>query len=236
MNTTIIGIDSAVEDKNIGLFCITLENNNLKNVEIRNRKPFIKFEEQIKVWIENAKGRILLAVDTPMGYPKNFGEAIKKHQAGGKIMLSEFPRRETDKNIKEKYGITPLDIASNLISRTTYSTLNRISSIGQFSLIWDNKFDKFGMIEVYPKATLIANSIKENYKGNKSENNQKRKEILEKLKQKYPLENCFCPKNENDFDALICCLAGFDFIVGKSNNFPKNKENIVKKEGWIWVK
>jgi hypothetical protein len=174
-----------------------------------------------------------------MGYPENFGEALVKHQAGNEISLNDFPQRYTDIEIRNRYTITPLDIAANLISRTTFSILRRVSSLKRFQLVWNNNFEKFGMIEVYPKATLIANFEKkdiEKYKGNKDVNKQKRKEIFNQLKQKYPLSDCIFPESEHDFDALICCLAGLDFLQEKCFSYDKTKTKTVEKEGWIWVK
>ena len=89
------------------------------------------------------------------------------------------------------------------------------------------------MIEVYPAATLIANFGNKKVKGYTKDP----KLVFERLKEKYPMQNCEYPENNiHNFDAFICCLAGFDFLKGQSYLYEIDKESTVKKEGWIWVK
>lgn len=231
--TAIIGLDGSTEDKKNGLCCIFVKNDDIVNFQLR--APRLSVNEQIDEWLTKFKeNRILLAIDVPMGYPENFGIELAKHSAGSKIQLNYFPRRYTDQFIKEKLKKNPLDIACDKIGRTTFKTLERISDLERpIPIIWDKDFDGIGMIEVYPAATLIANFGNKKVKGYTKDP----KLVFERLKEKYPMQNCEYPENNiHNFDALICCLAGFDFLKGQSYLYEIDKESTVKKEGWIWVK
>jgi hypothetical protein len=106
-------------------------------------------------------------------------------------------------------------------------------------LVWKNDFEKIGMIEVYPKATLAANFNKkdfEGYKGKDPAKQENRRRLYDRLKAIYHFECdlAYCD-NEHIFDALLCCLAAADFLSGVAIG-PSELTDDIKREGWIWVK
>jgi hypothetical protein len=152
-----------------------------------------------------------------------------------------FFKRETDVDIAQRYKKIPLEVSADRIARTAFHTLRRLSNLRallkrKMDIIWNPKDDfDLGFIEVYPASTLLANEV--NIKGYKS-NEELRREIYGKIITNYNLtneRNIDIFKIEHDFDAFICCLAGFDFIENRSKSYRELNETI-RKEGWIWTK
>ncbi|MGK7389180.1 MAG: DUF429 domain-containing protein [Candidatus Cyclobacteriaceae bacterium M2_1C_046] len=238
---TIIGLDAAVQDKNIG--CILGEyNNGSFTITERwdSKKPFIA---TIASWIKNSE-KAILAIDAPLGWPVSFRKTLNIHCAGRPLNIEPdlFFKRKTDLDISRRFKKTTLEITADRIARTAFFTLQRIGSIEkelnfEFQLLWNTQeLNKFGLVEVYPAATLLSNGF--SIKGYKKDNIEARKDIYEKLKVYYNFIN---PNGvdlisiEHDFDAFICCLAGIDFIEGKAAA-PEKIDQDIKEEGWIWVK
>ena len=94
------------------------------------------------------------------------------------------------------------------------------------------------MIEVYPAVTLLSNNL--NIKGyKKAESTESREYLLDNLKNLYNIDNSVQKFDfttvDHDFDSLVCCLAGIDFIEGKckQTDIP---QNVLEIEGLIWAK
>jgi len=236
----IIGFDSAVQEKNIGLVLCNYENGVLTLEDKKNNT--LTSEKQILIWSANDES-IIMGIDSPLGWPAGFGLSLKDHIAGNNINIdaTSFFERETDKFIYKTFKKKPLEVSADRIARTAYYTLNRINTINnkiatKYEILWNhnNPLSK-GFIEVYPAATLLANEIEiKGYKDNKN----CRERILEELKSKYNFvitQNIDITTIDHDFDAFICCLAIHDFIQ-RNVYFPDNQINKYKTEGWIWTK
>jgi len=254
--TLVIGIDCAadinVTGNKTGLVFSSIENATLEVLEIWNRREGKSAFDQVNTWINSVdrEDRILLAIDTPMGWPDKFGVSLATHMAGRPLLeLSDFPQRTTDIEIRRQLNKTPIDIASNLIARTSFSGLKFIDNLNlelkdkrEFRLVASTDF-RNGIIEVYPAATLLANRVDiKSYKRNGIENIQRRKDILADLgENKYNINSLKdlsveLVKIEHDFDAFVCCLAAYDFMNNYANCLKPDDKIRAEKEGWIWVK
>ena len=90
-------------------------------------------------------------------------------------------------------------------------------------------------IEVYPAGTLTQLGLpnKAYKKGGQS---QPRKEIVESIRSFFADGTDFSPclADADQLDAVLCLVAGMDFICGRCQ--APDDPALAKKEGWIWVR
>mgnify|MGYP005632426763 CR=1 FL=1 len=242
MTTTLIGIDCATQTKNIGIALGFFENGKTQIDKVIIGSRNISIVDTIAGWIPISQNT-LIAIDAPLGWPKNLGEELQTHEAGKPIHVepNQLFRRETDHFIKREVGKQPLDVGADRIARTAHAALHLLEEIrektGQaISLTWEPGISKgVYAIEVYPAATLIAYGI--NVPGYKQKDGKGARKLL--LRQLFdyidlPTDISLMEKNDDALDAAICVLAGADFLR-RDVYKPMNLE-LAKKEGWIWVK
>ncbi|MCK5152834.1 MAG: DUF429 domain-containing protein [Spirochaetales bacterium] len=259
----IIGVDSAVQPVNNGLTLGSYNSKSFKILDKWDRTGNKNDLEQNMIetlisWIEREK-QVLLCIDSPLGWPSLFGKALSGHLAGKSIEIDtslslkdemdNFFKRKTDIDIAKRYKKIPLEVSADRIARTAFSTLKRIGILNTkikpsqpIDLLWNNNFQEKtefkGMIEVYPAVTLLSQNL--NIRGyKKTDSIHIRKNLLNNLKGKYNIHESIQDFDfttvDHDFDSLVCCLAGIDFIEGRCK--PADIENdILKTEGWIWAK
>lgn len=237
----IIGLDAAVQDKDIGCVFGEYRRGRLLLMQKWERKE--PLEDFIFACIRDSPSAIL-AIDAPLGWPVSFRKVLNNHCAGRPLDVDpqSFFKRKTDLDVRQRFRKTPLEISADRIARTAFFTLQRLGKVEKqidkkLELLWDVKSrNDHGLLEVYPAATLLANGL--SIKGYKKENITARKKLYEELGALYNFSN---PLNldltevEHDFDALVCCLACADFIEGKSRA-PDVLDREIKEEGWIWIK
>ncbi|MBZ9728388.1 DUF429 domain-containing protein [Salegentibacter sp. JZCK2] len=237
----IIGLDAAVQDKDIGCVLGNYSEGSLKLLGKWERKqPLTDF---ITDGIKESE-KAILAIDAPLGWPVSFRKILNTHSAGLSLDTDPelFFKRQTDLDIRQRFKKWPLEISADRIARTAFFTLNRIGKIEKdldykLNLLWSiQDLEKYGMLEVYPAATLL--SLGFSIKGYKKDNAPARDKLYDQLKKIYNFNNfesIDLTTIDHDFDALVCCLACVDFIEGKSLP-PAKIDSDIKEEGWIWVK
>lgn len=248
MITRIIGIDCATKPKNIGLAVGVYKNERpiIQDV-VLGSKVEASIKEMVRNWINEADDiPTLLAMDAPLGWPVGMRTALNHHQAGNYVDINpDFMfSRMTDSVVRKETGKRPLEVGANLIARTAHSALNLLNDIRivtgkEIPLKWDlEPWNGVQAIEVYPALTLRALGIGENEYKNKKDG---RKHIVKNLKkyvdyysdQVSQIEEDM--KNNDDLiDAVLCILAGCDFLRGKCVTPKNDEEKIAHLEGWIW--
>jgi hypothetical protein len=199
----------------------------------------------VDVIVEAIEGheQVLLAIDAPLGWPQDLGAQIARHYAGKPLDVeaNDFFRRQTDKFVKARIGQQPLDIGADRIARTALSALKLLGAVEartgmKIGLAWAAEPPTaLKAIEVYPAATLRAHRLQNSgYK--KPEDLEARSAILAELAERMAVE---CPAdllvaNADALDAVVCVLAGADFLRGESLG-PRDAK-AAEKEGWIWVR
>jgi hypothetical protein len=244
MNTTIIGIDCAAQPRDIGLALgyFNGQTTTIKQV-ISGRKTEDDVLNTTIDWI-HAGEQILLALDAPLGWPIALGSALAKHTAGAPTdtEADALFRRHTDRVVKDEIGKQSLDVGADRIARTAHAALRLLDNLrrgtGQeIPLAWEpTPASGICAIEVYPAATLKAHDLPDSgYK--KKDGNEARKSILGQI-----VGNCLrlpsderrtCENCDDALDAIVCVLAGVDFLCG--NVIRPTDMQKAKKEGWIWV-
>jgi hypothetical protein len=171
---------------------------------------------------------------------------LVEQDAGGELSWSANTlfRRRTDDVVWGALGKRPLDVGADRIARTAVSALESLTRIRQsldlaIPLAWTpGAANGVEAIEVYPAATLVGRRIRATgYKGKESAAVEARKEIVRLLAPEIEvgdLEIETAIESDHVLDALICTLAGVDYING--NVITPSDLDLAKREGWIWVK
>ena len=237
---TIIGVDCATDPKNVGLARGVWGEGKLQITDVTNGQ-FHEPEETVDKWIAHAE-KCLLALDAPLGWPQDFGHTLKDHEAGMPLQneANQFFRRETDRFVQRTIGKVPLDVGADRIARTALSALQFLGALSEkigvtIPLAWDIDFTGIAAIEVYPAGTLKASQVQSSaYK--RPDQLEAREQILTWLASEAKLTKdlSLALEDADALDAMLCVLAGVDFLAGKA--YPPIDLVLAKKEGWIWIR
>lgn len=242
-NRTVIGIDCATQPKKVGLAVGTVGSTRLAVEQVAIESSWDAIVARIEEWVS---GPTLIAIDAPLGWPADLGEELVEHRAGSEIErpANQIFRRRTDDAVFENFGKRPLDVGSNLIARTAHSAISLLGRLRReiddpIPLAWEPDIgDSIHAIEVYPAATLRARRLSDTgYKGGKEEALSARGSILHSLAGEVSLGAPLverCQESDHVLDAVLCLVAGFDFLDGLA--IPPNDLDLAQREGWIWVR
>jgi len=241
MTIGIIGIDCATQPRKTGLALGFFEAGNATLAEVSLGTDASELINMVLEWIDRSELN-LITLDAPLGWPAKLGKVLHLHKAGQPIDVEPnlLFRRETDRFIKSKIGKQPLDVGADRIARTARAALFLLDEVRQntgkaIPLAWaPGRIDETSAIEVYPAATLLAYRI--HVPGYKQKDNvPARKNLIIRLKNliTFEVNSMLIEQNDDALDAVLCILAGADFLRGDVYE-PRNLE-LAKKEGWIWV-
>ena len=240
--TTIIGIDCATVDAKVGLAWGTADSNGCVVQCAAAWSKEVKVAETVAEWLDQSD-QALIALNAPLGWPRPLGLGLAEHRAGLSFTetANELFRRETDRHVKTQFGKQPLDVGADRIARTAIAALSLLGEIRRLTglpipLAWQPDYEeRVAAIEVYPAATLIACGLPaKNYKN--KEQIAERMTIIAGLEKRMqlPAERNDMESNADVLDAVICVLAGFDFLSDKAT--PPHDSGLAEHEGWIWVR
>ena len=236
----IVGVDCATDPKNVGLARGLWKNGKLQITDVTNGQLYAP-EQIVSEWLSNPE-RCLLALDAPLGWPQDFGHALADHAAGDVLQKEAnlFFRRETDRFVQRTFSKVPLDVGADRIARTALSALRFLGALSEktgfpIPLAWNANFPGVAAIEVYPAGTLRASHMQSSgYK--RPDQIEVRQQMLTWLANEAELpEDLSLPLEDADaLDAMLCVLAGADFLAGKA--YSPTDLALAKKEGWIWIR
>lgn len=236
----IVGIDAAVEPRNNGLAVAEYANNSCKVRSLQTGRRGEPIAHQILDLIDSSRP-LLVAIDAPLGWPTAFTQALHGHAAGHELDgdPNELFARTTDRFVREKTGLKPLDVGADRIARTAAAALKLIASLRAETklalplLQSPNAAVKGGLIEVYPAATLKQRALPfRQYK--KPDATDIRKQISAAVDEELDIQDVIsqCVDSDHCLDAILCVLAATDFLAGRcaapSDDVP------FQEEGWIW--
>lgn len=241
--TTIIGIDAATEAKKLGLARGRLDASHLIIDEAVLGSEMVSVMDTITSWID---GPTLIAVDAPLGWPSSLGGALRDHRAGRVIAVHphDLFRRMTDKFVHETLGKLPLEVGADRIARTAHAALMRLGDLRegtglQIPLAWTPRVDDVACIEVYPAATLKARRVDSSgCKGPKGNAPAARERVIAAIRHEFLLsvDIARLVSSDHRLDAVVCVLAGADFLQGKCVAPDDNQREVATVEGWIWFR
>lgn len=238
----IVGIDCAVDPGKVGIAIATYRQGRatVTHTEVGSkRRPLAaQIAERLET---DASG--IIAIDSPLGWPVTMGRELIRHSAGAPLSTpaNDLFRRETDRHVRANLGKQSLDVGADRIARTAHAALALLEDLRRETgsivpLAWSPDLEPgLAAIEVYPAATLRAHGIREaGYK--RPEQRDARKEILSGLKDRlaFDTEASLIESNADALDAVVCVLAGVDFLRGEA--VPPIDQTAATAEGWIWVR
>jgi hypothetical protein len=170
------------------------------------------------------------------------GDALPQHRAGAAIAAPghSFFRRKTDEIVKHDTGQRPLDVGADRIARTAVAALMLLNNIRllldrSIPLAWNPSIAETAAIEVYPAATLRQLGIEPRaYK--KASEAPTRKAIVKKLTRvvDVSLVRDAAEANADVLDAIVCVIAGADFLRASCRAPTLDEQRLAGREGWIW--
>jgi hypothetical protein len=241
MNRTVIGIDCSTGARKVGIARAIEASHGWDILNVTacsaDRRPV----DVVAEWIDAAPGKVLLALDAPLGWPIALGRSLVDHRAGAVIDVpaNKLFRRATDEFVRQELSKQSLDVGADRIARTAHWTLAFLGELRQAAgeripLAWTpTPEERVTAIEVYPAASLKARGIATgSYK--KSAAIEDRRSIVARLGAdlRIPGDNPFA-LGDDEVDALVCVLAGVDFLAGRAA--PPPDMALAQSEGWIWV-
>ena len=238
----IIGIDCATKEGKTGLALGSVRNKQVLIKEVTTGSKVKTSVDTVSKWLSENQPA-LLAFDAPLGWPMELSRQLMGHVAGQS--LRQDPKflfsRETDRFVQGTLNKKPLEVGANYIARTAHSALKLLNDLRQqtgltIPLAWEmGKIEDTCAIEVYPAGTLKAKGLESPKKDDKFAKS-KRVQLLKRLHIDIGLPDSEeVIENSNAFDAIICVLAAWDFLLGKCIPIPAHKIEQARKEGWIWV-
>jgi hypothetical protein len=237
---SVIGVDCATQPKRVGLARATLAEGAWRVDDAFMCSGSDLPLDGISAWLSEEEAT-LLALDAPLGWPGSMGAVLADHRAGEP--LSE-PRdrlfnRETDRFVLRLTGKRPLEVGADRIARTAHAALELLAQVRARSghsipLAWDHREQAVpAAIEVYPAATLRAYGIDPPSSGR---GRPPRGPVLELIANRLDVGSTEwldgLPRDA--LDAVICVLAGVDFLDGGA--MPPEDLDLAVWEGWIWVR
>lgn len=253
----VIGIDFSAALENTGM-AMALVDEQSSAIEICDVCTASKRNPPVEIavdWIRSFgdDSHVLIAIDAPLGWPDAMRcEKFVRHAAGERmdVCADKLFMRATDRQIRSRLNKTPLSVGADKIARTAHSALNFLSELSgkmnldSLPLAWspsDVQRSAVSVIEVYPAATLLAHNVStDNYK---SKNRKIRgiacRRIIESLSEsaltlRVSIDSV--ARNDDTVDAVVCVLAGVDFLAGNSEEPECNLLEQAKRESWIWAK
>lgn len=228
----IIGIDCATQQKNTGPAAAVIDNERLMVREVRCASAQSSAASIVALWIEEAKGNALLALDAPLGWPIALGSALALHRAGEPLTVEAnlLFRRQTDREIYARLGKSPLDVGADRIARTAHSALALLDELRRktsrpIPLAWSpgEGAARLSAIEVYPAATRISLGL------------PLERGSVAGLGDRLEFVDGAVPASEHEGDAVLCAIAASEFLTGRAIGPANPDRETVQREGWIWA-
>ncbi|MEZ6195413.1 MAG: DUF429 domain-containing protein [Planctomycetota bacterium] len=189
--------------------------------------------------------RLVLALDAPLGWPRDLGLALASHRAGDPIAAPAdlLFRRETDRDLHRRLGKMPLEVGADRIARTARAALELLDALRREGgralpvacVGEDLAAHRSVAVEVYPAATaLVRGWPARGYK--RADQRPVRERLLECLTEEMRLACDTDPLLEHPdvLDAALAALGGADFARGACR--PPADPELAAVESHIWVR
>ncbi|MEM1322776.1 MAG: DUF429 domain-containing protein [Bacteroidota bacterium] len=254
----LIGLDCAVNHKNIGLAIARRTAPAQLHLQYVQQGLDLLYLQAVLAEALQAQERILLAIDAPLGWPRQLSVSLQSHQAGQAVQLHHNETGDTKANLlfrryTDRYARSlgygqPLDVGADKIARASISALDILAELQQalgrsIPLAWQSEsLPPISAIEVYPAATLrCAGLPSRGYK--RPEQRALREDILKGLSANIDIpsdlaEVALANKATDALDALVCLLCGLDFIQGRcpAPDWASLNKAMIVQEGWMWIR
>lgn len=193
-----------------------------------------------------------IGIDVPFGWPIKFCNALHVHSAQNPFSFilnrEQYLRRYTETWVKLKLNVTPQTVAADKIGSTAMFGAHLLSEITSSELSHlrvqvpgtGPSEARPGVIEVYPKASLVAwaqQTSRVAYKDPKDISGRDKiwSVVIARYQDKVTgLPKC--PKTDDEIDGYVCALTAYEYSLGGCTAPLLSPEKVkqVEREGWIW--
>ncbi|WP_018872344.1 DUF429 domain-containing protein [Thioalkalivibrio sp. ALJ16] len=226
----IIGVDCATQPRKTGLACARWSGGAPRLEEARRAHPSEPAAAIVAGWMDTPEP-VLLCLDAPLGWPSALARELAGHQAGAGIAADADAmfHRHTDRVIRERLGKRPLEVGANFIARTALAAVNLLQVLRDQSgralplpRVAGPVTDSVA-IEVYPAALRRVRGW------------DTRGDVRTRLPGAFagPVPD-LSTATDDTLDAVLCVLAGVDFLAGHAVPPTAAEAELAGREGWIW--
>jgi hypothetical protein len=241
VKTRIVGIDCATDAERTGVAAGWLDHDAVLVEWVAVGDRARSAADLVQDALGPSKGKALLALDAPLGWPLALSRSLIDHEAGAPIAADphEMFRRVTDRFVQARLRKTPLEVGADRIARTAHAALATLEALRKrtslsLPVAWSPSFEGVAAIEVYPAATALAHDLPaRGYK--KPAEVAARKVLAARLRAEVALpRSSLLHESADALDAALCVLAGADFLRGVCEG-PEDLAT-AWREGWIWFR
>lgn len=204
---------------------------NWKRGQVVASEPMLRCnDERLAELIQEAD---IVGIDAPFGWPLDFVAAVTDwpHESWTKAHRDRLRFRETDRMIKQRFGIDPLSVSTDRIALPAMRAMSLLRRFGVTDRSGDGRF-----FEVYPAATLVSWSLSRlGYKD--VEFVPARRRILRSIRRQLPWLVCSdaYQTSSDALDALLASLTARLCGEGRTTRPSRTQSARARKEGWIHV-
>lgn len=263
--TRYIGIDLSTSAEEIGACTLT----EFKKGELEltdspitvcfrgsSEKAIVHVFDFIKNRTENFSGQVILALDVPFGWPKDFSGAVAEHKVGrsfGKHPRTRYRYRETDlvvqkllaSKLPSKGTLNPLSVSTDRLGLTAIwasDLIERVQRELDFEIdLGSGSNSDRKLIEVYPSASIalwspIEWTMQRNQSGEAKTVNLKAAVLshANRYFSTYPVTTNEMA-SRNHLDAFVCAITAKSYQENKCSKPEYISKSTLQKEGWIWA-
>jgi predicted nuclease with RNAse H fold len=183
--------------------------------------------------IELARDADIVAVDSPLGWPDAFVEAVSAYHSGGEWPETEqrsLRYRATDLHLIATTGARPLSVSSDLIAACAFRAARLERALGPGSRGGQGR-----LAEVYPAGALRSWGMPATgYKGVAGAG--VRAVIVRAIQQEWlSVDEAALMKRDHNLDALICALVARAVATGRTQQPRPEQAGAAAREGWIHI-
>lgn len=251
---TVIGIDCSTDPKKVGIAhgAIAQDGPRVESVLLGRSlgRSWNNIVDYVVSLIDNAeRTSTLIALDAPLGWPHGLRKALSDHHAGAVLRLDadEIFHRLTDDVVKKELALkqNPMEVGADKIARTAHKALWFLDQVRERTrlpvpLSWTPGCVRdVEAIEVYPAATLAGRGLPNQGYRTGDGAPGKRKDVVSELANSVDLAEEHQEElktSEHLLDAVVCVVAGADFAAGNVISPYGGNMDLVRREGWIWVR
>ncbi|WP_051693878.1 DUF429 domain-containing protein [Desulfohalovibrio reitneri] len=241
MTTWLAGVDCATDPRRVGLALARLDGERLVVLEALPGQSREQIADQLADWLVSHPP-LLLCLDAPLGWPAPLAESLSTHLAGDALPgdPDHLFSRLTDRELRTRLGKRPLEVGANFIARTARSALALLEDLRERTgqaiplPLQSGPLAESMSVEVYPAGVLAT-------RPDAPAGDKRKADVREKLLE-WLAEEMELPKatyeaalaSDHVADALLCLLAGKDFLLGRAVAPGSHQIDAARREGWIW--
>jgi predicted nuclease with RNAse H fold len=173
----------------------------------------------------------VVGIDAPLGWPSEFVAAVGgwTETVWDESVRDRMRFRASDRWLKERFGLTPLSVSTDLIALPAMRAMALLRRHGVADRSGDERF-----YEVYPGGSLSLWQLpRRGYKPAGAVS--ARREILQRIREALPWLKApeECAATADGLDALLAALSVRAAAQGRSHRPPSELQAAARCEGWI---